>query len=87
MKLGMAEALSACTKRLQEVTGLPLATAVSAEPGETGWHLQVELVEKESIPRGMDILGLYDVWLDDEGTLLRFARRSTRRRVDVSAEL
>lgn len=70
--------------RMQETTRLGLATIVAIEPIDEGWHLQVELVEKESIPHGMDILGLYDAWLDPGANLLRFTRRSIRRRSDVS---
>jgi hypothetical protein len=74
-----AEALCALTQ-------LKLASVAGAEPTDTGWHLQVELVEKESIPRGMDIIGLYDVWTDPQGQLLRFERRSTRRRTDTTGQ-
>lgn len=86
MKVPLQDVVVMGTKGLQDLTGLALSTVAGAEPLETGWRLQVELVEKESIPRSMDVLGLYDVWMDADGHLLRFARRSTRRRSDVSEE-
>jgi hypothetical protein len=75
------------TSRMQEVTNLQFSTVVAVEPSDDGWHLQVELVEKESIPHGMDVLGLYDVWFDRNGSLVRFARQGVRRRADVSADM
>jgi hypothetical protein len=76
--------IHAGVREIERVTHLRLSSVTAVEPTEAGWHLQVELLEKESIPRGMDILGLYDVWIDDKGNLLRFERRSTRRRGDVT---
>ena len=76
--------LQACASHMQSLTHLTFCNVVAVEPGEDAWHVQVEMLEKQSIPRGMDILGLYDVWLDREGAVLRFTRRGTRRRADVS---
>jgi hypothetical protein len=83
VKLSVDQAAAAGVRHLERVTRLPVAVVAAAEPVESGWHLQVELVEKQSIPRGMDVLGLYDAWLDAEGNLQRFSRRSTRRRMDA----
>jgi hypothetical protein len=86
-KKGMPAIVKACQKQISDLTGLAFANVVEVAPHDSGWHLQVEMLEKESIPHGMDILGVYDVWLDEEGTVLRFARQSTRRRADVTEPL
>ena len=86
MKTSLDQVLQAGVGRLQVVTKLGLSSVCGVEPHEEGWHVQVELVEKESIPHGMDILGLYDAWLGPNGDLLRFSRHSIRRRSDVSGE-
>ena len=80
---GMTSIVKACQRQMGELTGLAPGTVVQVTPEQSGWHLQVEMVEKESIPHAMDILGLYDAWLDSEGMLVRFARHSSRRRADV----
>jgi len=83
MNRGIGDAVRACTRSLEEITKLAVSNVTAVEPESDGWHLQVEIVEKRAVPEAMDILGLYDVWLGAEGELLRFSRRSTRRRMDV----
>jgi hypothetical protein len=78
--------IRAGARHLEELTGLRLAAVVGFEPAENGWRLQAELVEKESIPHAMDVLGLYDCVLDPKGEVLRFERRGLRRRGDVGTE-
>lgn len=87
MNASLDQVIRLGASRMQEMTNLQLSTVVAVEPLDDGWHMQIELVEKESIPHGMDVLGLYDAWFDSSGNLLRFARRSVRRRADVSTEL
>lgn len=86
MRAHMEKVVISGSTALETLTHLRLASVAGVEPSESGWHLQVELVEKESIPHAMDILGLYDVWTDEGGGLLRFERRSTRRRSDVTGQ-
>jgi uncharacterized NAD-dependent epimerase/dehydratase family protein len=85
LKEGLEKAVQAGVRDLERITHLQASSVAAVEPAESGWHLQVELLEKQSIPRGMDILGLYHAWIDEKGNLLRFERRGTRRRGDVSA--
>lgn len=68
---------------LSRITGLQASTVVGISPDEDGWQLTIELIEKESIPRGMDILGVYRINVDGTGSLLKFERVGLRRRADV----
>ena len=61
------------TKR--EVVGV---TGMSQDKGE--WHVTVELVEKKSVPDAQDLLGGYEVVIDETGNVLDFARRTLRKR-------
>lgn len=87
VKASLDQIMSSGVTRMQAMTKLACSSVVAMEPLDDGWHLQIEMVEKESIPRGMDVLGLYDAWLDPAGNLLRFARHGVRRRADVSGDL
>ena len=87
MSMSLDQLIRQGTDHMHELTKLVFSTVVGVEPQEGGWHLQLEFIEKESIPHGMDVLGLYDVWLDTDGNLQRFARRNIRRRSDMSAEI
>lgn len=71
---------------LHELTGLEISSVVSAEKEDDGWLVQVEVVEKHSIPDSMDILALYETRLDAEGNMRDFKRISMRKRIDTDAE-
>jgi hypothetical protein len=45
--------------------------------------VKLEVVEKHSIPDGMDILATYETRLDTEGNMLGFNRTKMRRRIDT----
>lgn len=70
-------------EKLNKVTGLELATTLKTNKDEKGWHVLVEMIEKHSIPDGMDILATYEAILDDSGNLLEFNRQRMRKRMDI----
>jgi len=47
---------------------------------EEGWSILMETVERKAIPDTMDVLGLYDIRLDNEGNLLGMDRKKLRKR-------
>jgi len=69
-------------KELSKLTGLTTSSTVGVTKDEKGWNISIEMVEKRSIPDQMDILALYEVFLDEDGNLLSFERKSMRRRMD-----
>ncbi|MDD5014001.1 MAG: gas vesicle protein [Atribacterota bacterium] len=69
-------------KELSTLTGLATSSTVGVTKNEKGWNISIEMVEKRSIPDQMDILALYEVFLDEDGNLLNFERKSMRRRMD-----
>lgn len=62
---------------VQELTRKTALGATSVEPIEDGWLVEVEVVEEQRVPSSADMLGLYEVELDFQGTLLAYRR--TRR--------
>lgn len=56
---------------------------VGINKSDSGWVVEVELIEKESIPSSMDVLGLYEVSVDEKGELLEFKRKMLRIRTDT----
>lgn len=73
-------------KEVAELTGFKSPALVGARKEGDNWIFSIELVEKTSIPDGMDILGLYEVKADSSGNLTEYARKSNRRRADVIEE-
>lgn len=83
VNLAMDQLARMGTQKVLELTGLQLSSVIGMVREEGEWRLSLELVEKESIPRAMDILGRYEVWLDDQGNLLGFDRKDLRKRGDT----
>lgn len=73
------------TQSLQEITGLRAVAVVSMSPEESGWKLGVELLERESVPDTMDVLAVYDAFLDADGRMVRFERTGLRHRGDTDS--
>lgn len=73
-KMGAAEVVRLAVEQLAELTG-KVAEGVSelCRSGE-GWVVTVEVVELERIPSSTDVVGSYEVLLDDDGDLLEYRR-------------
>jgi len=86
MALTIQEINERAREELSKVTGLELSTTLSTAKEEKGWVTWVELIEKHSIPDGMDLLATYEATLDDFGNMLSFKRVRMRKRVDAEVE-
>ncbi len=53
---------------------------------EEGWAVLLEALERKAIPDTMDILGLYELHLDNDGNLLDLARKKLRKRGETNEE-
>lgn len=51
---------------------------------EDGWTVSIEVVERKGIPDTMDILGLYEMILNDDGDLMSLERKKLRKRGDTA---
>jgi len=81
--MNMQEIAEKVKKELAELTNFKSPSLVGVKKEGGGWVLSIELVEKNSIPDGMDILGLYEVKTDADGSVAGYERRSSRRRSDT----
>lgn len=71
---GLPELLRRARAQIQELTGHPAGSVVSASRDDRGWQLVIEVTELERIPASTSILGTYDVLVDEEGQLLEYTR-------------
>ncbi|MBI5874819.1 MAG: gas vesicle protein [Deltaproteobacteria bacterium] len=83
MTMDITDVILKAREKLNKVTGLELATTLKTNKDEKGWHVSVEMIEKHSIPDGMDILATYEAILDDSGNLLEFNRQRMRKRMET----
>jgi hypothetical protein len=51
-----------------------------------GWSILLEALERKAIPDTMDVLGLYEIRMDDDGHLLGLDRKKLRKRGETREE-
>lgn len=83
MALGLAQIVKQARSELNQLTGLDISSTLEAVKEGNEWLVNLEVVEKHSIPEAMDILATYRVELDEEGSVLGFKRIKMRKRIDT----
>lgn len=73
-------------EELAHLTGLDVDTISALEKNEEVWHVTVSLVELKRIPEASDLLGSYEILLDDEGELVSYRRTRRYCRGEVMEE-
>ena len=64
----------------------PANGVTSLTKTEEGWTALLEALERKAIPDTMDVLGLYELRLDDGGNLVSFDRKKLRKRGETREE-
>jgi len=83
MALSIGEVIEKTRSELNKLTGLDIESTVAAARDAEGWLVSVEVVEKHSIPDGMDILATYETRFDSDGNMLEFKRTKMRKRIET----
>jgi hypothetical protein len=76
-RMSAATAAQAGKRGLLELVGKQAEGVTAVEPTEDGWLVGVEVLEDQRVPSSADLLALYEVELDPDGTLVSYRR--TRR--------
>jgi len=79
----LKEIVEKAKKQLADLTGFKEPAGIGLKKEKEGWMVTVEIVEKKSIPEGMDIIGTYDVHLDAKGELLGYDKTKMRKKADT----
>jgi hypothetical protein len=76
-KLTAKEAIVNVRREFPSLLGRPVESVLGVQKDEDddGWRVMVQVVELERIPRTTDVLGAYEVNLDDDGELVGYRRR------------
>jgi len=64
----------AAATELAQLIGQTPEGIVAAEHVEDGWRVQVEVVESHRIPETTDILAVYEVDVENDGTVTGYRR-------------
>ena len=78
--MDMKELAERAKSHLAEVTGLKPVTVTGTFKDEQGWHVALDMLEMSRIPTATDVLGDYEVLVDENGNMLKFERKRTRLR-------
>lgn len=81
---GVSYIANQAKEELASLTGLEPSTVMGIEKDGGDWKVTLEMIEKKSIPDAMDLLGTYEVHLDNDGQLLNFTRILLRKRGDTT---
>ena len=76
----MVDLIKKARIELKSITGSYVERVCGFEPVDDGWQMQMEVVELSRTPNTQDLLALYDVQLDSEGSVLGFDRVAHRTR-------
>src|ERR1043166_891945 len=71
-----SDAVQAAKRHLLELTGQECESVSGIERDEDGWSVQAVVVEVRRIPSTTDILGVYDIRLDEPGEIQKCRRVS-----------
>lgn len=64
---------------------MKVSSVTSVSRADQGWQVIAELVERRAVPDTSDLLGVYELRLDEGGNLLRWQRTRMRRRCDLGS--
>jgi len=78
--MNMTKLAERAKNQLAEVTGLKPVTVTGTFKDEQGWHITLDMLEMSRIPAATDVLGDYDVLVDEDGNMMKFERKRTRLR-------
>ena len=78
--MNMTKLAERARNQLAEVTGLKSVTVTGTFKDEQGWHITLDMLEMSRIPTATDVLGDYDVVVDEDGNMVKFERKRTRLR-------
>ena len=83
MTVAMPQLIQKAREQLTELTGLELGSTLSARKDDNVWRVQVEVIEKKSLPDSQDLLATYGLTMDKDANVVDFERLSMRKRSEV----
>lgn len=83
----LKDVIDGATEQLGSLLGLRPSSVIAAFKGEDGWRVTIELIERKAIPDSQDLLGTYDVLLNDAGEMVSYERTRIRRRMDLEESI
>ncbi|MFC1613082.1 gas vesicle protein GvpO [Patescibacteria group bacterium] len=77
------ELIEKAKKELADLTGFSSPSGIGFKKDGAEWVVIVEIIEKKSIPEGMDVIGTYEIRLDAKRDLLGYKKVAMRKKMDT----
>lgn len=71
-RLSGAEAIERAKEQVVQLIGRPVDSVSGLARADRGWRVRVDIVELERIPPTTNVMGSYEVELDDRGELVGY---------------
>ncbi len=71
----------------EDVVGYPLGGILAIDREDEGWRVAVEVIERSSVPDTQDILGRYEITLDEDREVTGYRRTHRYRRDDMEQDI
>ncbi len=71
---------------IEELLDKKAESVISATKEENEWKILVEVLERRAVPDSQDLIGRYELRLDENKELLGYERIVLRRRTDLDKE-
>lgn len=81
------EVINAAKEQLHSILALDVANVIAASKTNDGWNVKIDLIERKAIPDTQDLLGTYDIILDEEGNIVSYERKKIRKRMDLEESI
>jgi hypothetical protein len=82
MKNEIRQCVEAAKSGLEQLTGFSAPHAIGISQDSDVWHVTIEITEKSSEASNLDLLGIYDVRVDNSGNLMGYERLRMRKRCE-----
>ena len=80
---GYTDLVTMVKREFTGLTNLPVDSITGFSKDDGTYIVSLEALERKAIPDSMDVLGFYQVRLDDDGKLVSFERKKLRKRADT----
>lgn len=87
---GSLDILAARKRALEAADALldnEVEDVIKVESRDDGWRVVVEVVERPAVPDTQDILGRYELLVDDDGTIAGYSLVERYKRSETKSEL
>jgi hypothetical protein len=85
-KIAATDVVRRAVEQVAALTGRPVEGVLGLRRDDGGWVVTVEVVELRRIPDSTDVLGSYEVQVDEHGDLLEYRRTRRYYRSQVEEE-